>query len=348
MLKRLLLLNLLGFICTYGAAYAQEKPYLGAEIRTMQTFLYGKFEARMKTTEASGLIYGFFTFYDEPDFLTKWNEVDIEILGRYTNEVQFNSITGNQTMHEKRQVLAFNPHEDFHLYSFSWTPYYISWSVDSVEIYRQTGDFIKAMNRPQKLMMNIWPSSSAAWAGKIEAAKFPVQVVYDFVNFYAYEPSRPDSFQLKWTDNFEYFDITRWQKATHTFDTNECVFEPDNVITDAGYLKLILSKPTDDEIEKTPLQLIQSAVCIPNTTKKYALYTAVKINFYKPINRVFYKSDYFSISEGLIKHVYFDVDRNYVIVYIEGLNVKQIKGKVISYKPLGKEVEKHAQDVIIK
>jgi beta-glucanase (GH16 family) len=347
MLKRLLL-SLIGILCIGNALYAQEKPYLGAEIRSTETFLYGKFEVRMKTTEASGLIYGFFTFYDEPDFLTKWNEVDIEILGRYSNEIQFNSITGNHSMHEKRQVLPFNPHEDFHLYSFSWTPYYISWSVDSIEIYRQTGDFIKTMNRPQKLMMNVWPCSSIAWAGKIDAAKIPLQAEYDFVNFYSYEANRMDSFQLKWTDNFDYFDTDRWQKATHTFDTNECTFEPDNAVIEAGYLKLRLTKPIDDEIEKTPAQLIQSAVCIRDSPKKYTMYTAVKINFYKPINRVLYNPDYFSISQGIIKHVYFDIDRNYVIIYVEGLNDGQIKGKIISYKPIGGEAERHAQELIIK
>ncbi len=328
--------------------YAQEKPYMGAEIRTIETFLYGKFEVRMKTVEASGMIYSFFTFYDEPDFMTKWNEIDVEILGRYSNEVQFNSITGNHTMHEKRQVLAFSPHADFHLYAFSWTPMYISWSVDGIEVFRQSGDYIKTMNKPQKLMMNIWPSSSVGWAGKIDPAAFPLQTEYDFVNFYSYTPSKTDSFQLKWTDNFDYFDSNRWQKANHTFDTNECTFDPENVLTEGGYLKLRITKPIDDEIESASTVFIQSAHEITSVSKKYAVYKAVQVNFYKPISRAFYKPEYFSISRGVIKHVYFDVDRKYVILYVDGLTTGKAKGLTVTYKPKGAEGEKYMQDVVIK
>lgn len=328
---------------------AQEKPYLGAEIRTAETFLYGKFEVRMKTAAASGLIYSFFTFYDEPDFATKWNEIDVEILGRYENEIQFNAITGNHTMHEKRHVVDFNPHDAFHVYAFEWTPDYIAWFVDSVEVYRQAGDYVKTMNRAQKLMMNVWPSSSVAWAGKIDAAAIPLQAEYDFINYYAYNPSNADTFQLKWTDNFDYYDNSRWQKATHTFDTNECVFEPDNSVVEAGYLKLRLTKPEDDsDVQQVPLNLIKSATCVANTSAKYIEYIALKVEFYQPVNRMFYKPEYFSVSQGTIKHMYFDVDRKYVLIYVGDVNVKQLKAAILSYTPTKPLTEQHAQDLPIK
>lgn len=335
-------------MCVSSALYAQEKPYLGAEIRTIETFTYGKFETRMKTAEASGIISSFFTFYDEPDFMSKWNEIDIELLGRYTNEVQFNSITGNHIMHEKKYGVAFNPHEEFHLYAFIWTPTYLAWMIDSVEVYRQTGEFLKTMNRPQKIMMNLWPSSSVSWAGKIDAAKIPLQAEYDFVSYYSYDPSRVDSFQLKWTDNFNSFDTDRWQMASHTFDTNECVFTPDNAVFEGGYLKLKLTKPMDDEMVYTPQLFIQSATMIPNTSRKYEGCILVKVEFYQPINRVYYKPDFFTINRGTIEHKFFDIDRKYVLLYISGLNVKQLKGATVSYKPATEDGEKHAQQIVVK
>jgi len=329
--------------------WAQEKPYLGAEIRTIETFTYGKFEVRMKPSEASGMIYSFFTFYDEADFATKWNEIDVEILGRYSNEVQFNAIVGNHQMFEKRYVLPFNPHEDFHTYAFLWTPKYIAWLVDGTEVYRQTGEHVAKMNSPQKLMMNVWPSSAVGWAGKIDASKFPLEAAYDYVKYYAYQPTSKDTFKLIWTDDFNQLDVSRWQLATHTFDSNECVFTPDNAIVEEGLLKLRLTKPMDEE--ETVIvhsQFIESATCIPNTSKKYAMYIPVKVQFYEPMSRVYYKPEFFTVSEGVVKHVYFDVDRKYVILYVDGLDIRKIKTQKVFYKPVNPDASRFIQDVVIK
>jgi hypothetical protein len=328
--------------------FAQEKPYLGAEIRTMETFQYGKFEVRMKTSEASGMIYSFFTFYDEADFATKWNEIDVEILGRYTNEVQFNAIVGNHQMFEKRYELPFNPHEDFHTYAFTWTPQYIAWSVDGTEVYRQTGEHVAKMNSPQKLMMNVWPSSAVGWAGKIDATKFPLEAAYDYVKYYTYQPSTKDTFRLRWTDDFNKLDFSRWQLATHTFDSNECVFTPENAVVEEGVLKLKLTKPMDEETVFVPTQFIESATCIPNTSKKYDMYIPVKVQFYTPMSRVYYKPEFFTVSEGVVKHVYFDMDRKYVILYVDGLDIRKIKTQKVFYKPTDPNAEKFIQDVVIK
>lgn len=331
-------------------AFAQEKPYLGAEIRTIETFQYGKFEVRMKPPEASGMIYSFFTFYDGADFTTKWNEIDVEILGRYSNEVQFNTIVGNHQMFEKRYVLPFNPHEDFHTYTFIWMPNYIAWSVDGIEVYRQTGEHVAKMNNPQKLMMNVWPSSSVDWAGKIDESKFPLEVVYDYVKYYAYQPSSKDkdTFKLKWTDDFNQLDVSRWQLATHTFDTNECVFNPENAVVEDGMLKLKLTKPVDEDVVVVPTQFIESATCIPNTSKKYAMYIPVKVQFYAPMNRVYCNPEFFTVGEGVVKQVYFDVDRKYVIVYVDGLDIRKIKAQKVFYKPTAPDASTFIQDVVIK
>ena len=335
-------------MCFTSALCAQEKRYLGAEIRTIETFQYGKFEVRMKPSEASGMIYSFFTFYDGVDFSTKWNEIDVEILGRYANEVQFNAIVGNHQMFEKRYVLPFNPHADFHTYAFVWTPTYIAWSVDGAEVYRQTGEHIAKMNSPQKLMMNVWPSSSVGWAGKIDETKFPLEAAYDYVKYYSYQPASKDTFKLKWTDDFNQLDFGRWQLATHTFDTNDCVFTPDNAVVEEGILKLKLTKPVDEETEVVPTQFIESATCIPNTSKKYAMYIPVKVQFYAPINRIYCKPEFFTVSEGIVKHVYFDVDRKYVILYVDGLDIRKIKTQKVFYKPTNPDASTLIQDVVIK
>lgn len=341
-------LGLLLFIYCNLVLMAQEKPYLGAEIRSVETFLYGKFEVRMKPTEASGMIYSFFTFYDEPDFESKWNEVDIEILGRYSNEIQFNAIVGNHQMFEKRYVLPFNPHEEYHTYAFTWTPQYIAWSIDGVEVYRQTGEHIAKMNRAQKIMMNVWPSSSVAWAGKIDPSKFPLEGSYDYVSYYAYQPKGLDTFKLKWTDPFDQLDFGRWQLATHTFDTNECVFTPDNAVVKDGFLQLKITKPEDEEVVVIPDVFIESAKVVANTSKKYANYIPVKVQFYSPLNKMYVKSDFFKVTEGTVMHTYFDVDRTYVILYVDGLDIRKIKKQYVLYIPTTTGAEKYNQEISIK
>jgi beta-glucanase (GH16 family) len=56
------------------------KDFKGAEFRTKQSFLYGRFEVRMKSAFREGMLSSFFTFYEFSGGIEEWNEIDIEIL----------------------------------------------------------------------------------------------------------------------------------------------------------------------------------------------------------------------------------------------------------------------------
>ncbi len=226
-----------------GQNLMAQKPYRGAEYRTIQAFTYGKFEVRMRSAQLSGMLSSFFT-YHEISGVEEWNEIDIENMGRYTDEVQFNTITPNQTNHVQRQVVNFNPHDDFHIYGIEWTPDYVAWLVDSTEIYRQTGNHIQTLYRAQKLMMNIWPPASIDWAGTLNDNQLPVYAYYDWVKVYAYTPGKNHDFTLLWKDDFNQFQTDRWQKATHTWDGNNSQFIKENAVLKDGYLILCLTKPS--------------------------------------------------------------------------------------------------------
>ena len=49
---------------------------------------------------------------------------------------------------------------------------------------------------------------------------------------------------FEWVDEFDAFDQTRWQKATHTWSANNAQFVQENAVLQNGYLILCL---TDDE-----------------------------------------------------------------------------------------------------
>jgi beta-glucanase (GH16 family) len=230
------------------------KDYKGAEYRTKMAFTYGRFEVRMKAANREGMLTSFFTYFDgtstDPWSSSKWNEIDLEIMGRYNDNVQFNTITTGQVNHVSHYPTTFSPHIDYHTYAFEWTPQYVAWFVDGIEVLRQTASHIATLTRPQKIMMNIWNPLYENWAGTLNPVSLPVFAYYDWVSYYAYTPGAGsygtnNNFTLNWTDNFDNWDTSRWEKATHTWDGNGCDFIQENAVFKDGKLILCLTNSTD-------------------------------------------------------------------------------------------------------
>ncbi len=225
------------------------KDYKGAEYRTKEAFTYGRFEVRMKTSYREGMLTSFFTYYDGGGIGT-WNEIDIEILGRYSNDFQMNTITQGQTNHVGHYQMATSPHYDYHTYAFEWTPEYVSWFVDGIEVLKQTDTHIQNLTLPQKIMMNIWNPTYDNWVGTFYPEALPAFAYYDWVSYYSYSPDSGsygtgNNFIHNWTDEFNDWDTTRWDKATHTFVGNGCDFIQENAVFNDGKLVLCLTNNTN-------------------------------------------------------------------------------------------------------
>lgn len=238
----LILLNI-GLILSVSIS---AKEFKGAEYRTKQSFLYGRFEVSMKSAYREGMLSSFFTYYDGGGGVSTWNEIDIEILGRYPNDIQFNTITPGQVNHVSHYPMSSSPHTDYHTYAFEWTPNYVAWFVDGVEVYKQTGPHIQSLNRAQKIMMNIWNPQAPNWAGTWNPNVLPAFAFYDWVSYYSYTPGTGNygtgnNFTHSWTDNFDYWNTSRWDKASHTWDGNGCDFIYENVVFQNGKLILCLT-----------------------------------------------------------------------------------------------------------
>ncbi len=237
---KIIILWLMGITLCFG------KNYKGAEYRTKEAYVYGRFEARYKPPKGDGFLASFFT-YHEITPTTNWNEIDVEILGRYDHDVQVTSIGPGQKIRNSHQWVPFNTHEDFHNYAFEWTPDYIAWFIDGQEVYRQDQRHIADFKYEQKIMMNIWPPSWEPWAGRLDDRALPVFAYYDWVSYASYTPGSGNTgtnnnFTLQWKDDFNDWDQNRWDKATHTFGGNNCDFMPENVVFKDGYLILCLTK----------------------------------------------------------------------------------------------------------
>ena len=239
-MRYIILINLLVGLC-------QAQLYRGAELRTLEPVLYGKFEARYKPAQGDGVLSSFFTYNDSCCSETPWNEIDIELLGRYDHVIDFNTITWGQSSHIRQHYIPFNPHVDFHTYGFEWTPDYVAWFIDGEEVYRQTGGHIDEMHYSQKIMMNIWNPVYDDWVGIWDERVLPRFAFYDHVSYASYTPGEGNvgtdsNFTLAWQDDFDSFDSTRWEKSDdHTWGGNQSLFIEENVVYQDGYMILCLT-----------------------------------------------------------------------------------------------------------
>ena len=62
-----------------------------------------------------------------------------------------------------------------------------------------------------------------------------------------------NNFSLEWVDNFNYFDDSRWQKATHSWYSNNAQFIQGNAVFRYGNLILCLTSNTTSGYNPTPL-----------------------------------------------------------------------------------------------
>lgn len=226
-------------------------------IRTHQSYLYGRFEVKMKSADGDGLVSSFFTYntnWDTDLGNLNWNEIDIEMTGNRDSSVQFTTHhPGNPNSWSFGEIIdvEFNPHNTFNDYAFEWTPYYIKWFVNDIEVYQQNQNIVDDLNFSQTIMMNLWPSIWEDWTGEWNNQETPKHAYYDYVKYYEYNPGNGNygtnnDFSFAWEDNFEQFDSYIWQdNSSGTFNGNLCSFSPLNTNFYNGHLILTLTDIED-------------------------------------------------------------------------------------------------------
>ena len=240
------------------------KPYRGGELRTIDTYRYGRYEVRMKSAAGSGVVSSFFTYRDFwSDGLTgsqHWNEIDLEWLGNHDDKVQTNLIIQNGWDLPELVDIDINPHEDFHTYAFEWTPDYVAFFVDEQMIRWVDNFYADSLYHYQKIMMNIWQPTWVDWVGEFDSDILPVYAFYDWVKYYAYvagsgNTGTDNNFILLWEDDFDSWNTERWQKATHTFDNNNVDFIEENVVFQYGHMILCMTTPGNTGYSGDPLDI---------------------------------------------------------------------------------------------
>lgn len=178
------------------------KPLRGVEMRSVDTLTYGKVEARARFARGSGVVSSLVLIYT-PWPADDWNELDIEHLGRYSDRVQLNAMvyTGAPTGGVVQQSvmptqfpliapLAFDPSADFHVYSMEWTPTAARFTVDGLTQHVWDAE-IERLKLPMNILLTIWASSAAGWAGPLDQTGIPATAEYDWIRVYRFDPAVP-------------------------------------------------------------------------------------------------------------------------------------------------------------
>ena len=133
----------------------------------------------MRPAKCAGTVSSFFTYTKEP----RWDEIDIEFLGKDTTKVQFNYYTSGVGGHEYLYDLGFDATEEFHEYGFLWTSASIIWYVDGKAVYKATADIPQYAG---KIMTNLWNGLGVDdWLDPFDPSKLPVTAQYKWIAYSA-------------------------------------------------------------------------------------------------------------------------------------------------------------------
>ena len=174
-----------------------------AELYTATPYGYGRFEARVKFAPGDGVISSFFMWKDGSEMAgTFWNELDFEKVGADCH-LETNPLYGNPSaVHPLRHGSDAKACDTFHVYTYEWTPEYISWLLDGVELRRETGATAKAYadnaSAGMQVHFNIWPGD-ATFGGTFSPTILPVHQYIDWIQYSTYADG---AFTLSWREDF--------------------------------------------------------------------------------------------------------------------------------------------------
>lgn len=175
-----------------------------AELYTSQAYQFGRFEARIKFPQGSGVVSSFFLWKDGSELAgTFWNELDFEVIDADC-QLETNAFYGDPgAVHAEAAPLMVDPCSGFHTYTYEWTPDYIAWFVDGVEIRRDIGETATAYSENtssgMQIRFNIWPGD-ASFGGVFDPAILPA---YQYIDWVEYSSYADGEFQLEFHEDFD-------------------------------------------------------------------------------------------------------------------------------------------------
>ncbi len=169
--------------------------YLSSAIQSWDSFLYGRWEARLKPSGVPGVLNSMYTIDWGGGDGTK-QEIDIEFLtysftddaGEVHFAVHADGFTSFNTNPDVE--IDFNPADDFHIWGFEITPEQIQWFVDDTVLLTYIyADHDIAIDAPYQLKFNAW--SAEHWINGPPEANVPCIYQIDWIRFIPYSGAGP-------------------------------------------------------------------------------------------------------------------------------------------------------------
>ena len=221
----------------------EAKKYLSGEVRTWETFQYGKFKTRMQASTQKGTTSTFFLYWDGPNWTKEgWNEIGIEIVPTQPSPFSTNTFQAWGAQNQQ-YVNGFNPGNGWHEYEIEWTPEHIIWRINGNDVRRldNTPD-VQFINKPMTLMMSFWPPEFSSWGAGLNDNDMPFYTFYDYVEVYNYNQDTK-GFDLRWRDDFYGYDTSRWHVSEGgSFDANACTWAQKQAYSDGSVLVIKMEK----------------------------------------------------------------------------------------------------------
>ncbi len=191
--------------CLLAASLAPATAWAvsSSELYQNETYTYGRFEARVRYAAGDGVVSSFFLWKPGSEVAgTFWNELDFEKLEEdcrmQTNPLYGDPVIDNGELESMTGDLC----GAYHTYAFEWTPTYISWLIDGVEVRREEGAIAEAFEQNaaggMQIHFNVWPGD-VTFGGEFDPAILPV---HQYISWVQYSSFEGDAFELQWREDF--------------------------------------------------------------------------------------------------------------------------------------------------
>jgi hypothetical protein len=255
------------------AAPVFAKDYKSGELISTSRFGFGAFEARLYAATGPGVISTFFLWKPGSELPSiPWEEIDFE-LGIRSNHLQTQIMTPGdepplyRMEHVTKLDLTDPPWNDYHIYRMEWTPDYIAFFIDGVEVRRETDtdEYAALFNtnsggdtpddERMELRLGVWPGAPniAEWSGDFDGSSVPTALFVDYVTIWDYTPNASTPFStVLLHDDFDSPPAQRWYGANWTFEFSASDYIPQNIGAKFGTLVVALTDEAGQGILPDP------------------------------------------------------------------------------------------------
>ena len=129
-------------------------------------------------------------------------------------------------------IYEFDPATDWHEYEIEWKPSYIAWSLNGVEVRRDTNTVaVRDMDKWSLLYMNFWTPMWDDWGGGRNDSTMPWFAKYDYIEAYDWDAAT-DTFNLRFRDDFDTLDRNIWRVSDNWgFNDNSSLFVEEHTLS---------------------------------------------------------------------------------------------------------------------